>query len=610
MSNILGFLLINIYAFLIIISTCIIFFKKKRSKQFEDETYKRFLIANVFISLSGLILGLAVNPRFHANKIMIIFLNKVYLICLILWIAIMTYYFLHISLNDKLNDQKVRKAFNIIEAISIILALILPINVDISETGAVATGPAIMFTYTMFAIGFITQIILLLINHRHMRDKKYIPLYLLIVMGSVVVLLMVLNPNLNYIINPVFIFIAFIMFHTIENPDMQMIDTLLRNKELVEDTVNDKSNFLFKVSQEMKKPVQNILDYAKSYHEAKTKEEQEAIIELIEQDANAAYFIINDITNVSSTDFKKLKVKTSEYITKKLFVDIETNIKNKLSVEGKDKNIAFNLKTYNTYPEKLWGDYIKLKQVIISIIYNGIKHTEKGFIDVEVDTVSRYDSCRMIFTIKDSGPGMDISRVNKLLSSNEEMSLEEFEKIDSLELEFPVIIKIIRMLGGSISIKSEEGKGTIVVVVIDQKIGDTADSIDTKNSKKYSSSIKSKKRVLIANDNNELLEKEGRIISKKGVETVLTLVGQDVIDKINAEDKYNLIILKDEMKPDSAYSILKKLKEFKKFNTPVIITITKDKEFIKDHFIKDGFADCILEENIDDELNKICDKYL
>jgi hypothetical protein len=83
-----------------------------------------------------------------------------------------------------------------------------------------------------------------------MLDRKYIPLYLLIVMGAVVVLLMVLNPNLNYIINPVFIFIAFIMFHTIENPDMQMIDTLLRNKELVEETVNDKSNFLFKVSQE------------------------------------------------------------------------------------------------------------------------------------------------------------------------------------------------------------------------------------------------------------------------------------------------------------------------------------------------------------------------
>ncbi len=419
MSNILGFLLINIYAFLIIISTCIIFFNKKRSKQFEDETYKRFLITNVFISLSGLILGLAVTPDFNVPIVLIVILNKLYLVCLLLWVAVLTYYFMHISLKDKLNAKRVRKIFTVIEVISVLLVLVLPITVDVSDTGAVATGPSIMFTYTMFAIGFIAQIIFLLINHKNLKSKKYIPLYLLIVLGSLVVLLMVLNPNLNYIINPIFIFITFIMFHTIENPDMQMIDTLLRNKELVETTVNDKSNFLFKVSQEMRKPVHDVLECTKMYKEAKTQAEKDAIVEQIGQDASTAYFIINDITNVSSTDFKKLKVKVSEYSTKKLFLDIETNVKNRLSVEGKNKDISFNFKTFNSYPEKLWGDYIKLRQVIISIALNGVKHTKEGFLDIEIDTVVRYDVCRMIFTIKDSGPGMSLTKVNKLLSSNE-----------------------------------------------------------------------------------------------------------------------------------------------------------------------------------------------
>lgn len=610
MGSILGFLLINIYAFLIIISTCIIFFNKKRSKQFEDETYKRFLIANVLISLSGLILGLAITPRFNINTGLIVILNKIYLISLLLWIAIMTYYFMHVSLEERINGKKVRKVYTVIEVISVLLVLILPITVDVSDQGAVAGGPAIMFTYTMFAIGFISQIVFLLINHKNLKNKKYIPLYLLIILGALVVVTIILNPQLNYIINPIFIFIAFIMFHTIENPDMQMINTLLRNKELVEETVNDKSNFLFKVSQEMKKPVQNILDYTKSYKEAKTKEEKEAIIELIEQDANSAYFIINDITNVSSTDFKKLKVQSTEYITKKLFIDVEANAKNKLSTSGKDKDIKFSLTTYNSYPEKLIGDYIKLKQVLLSIIANSIKYTEKGFIDVEVDTVTRYDYCRMIFTIKDSSPGMSISKVNKLLSSNEEMSLEEFEKIDSLELELPVVIKIIKILGGSISIKTEEGKGSIIVVVIDQKIGNGQDEIEQKNAKNYSGTVKSKKRFLIANDDNEELERIGRIVSKKKVETVLTLIGQDVIDKINSGDKYDLIILKDEMKPDSAYTVLKELEKIKKFNTPVIITIKKDKDFIKEHFIEDGFEDCIIEDNLEDELKRVCDKYI
>ena len=114
MGSILGFLLINIYAFLIIISTSIIFFRKKRSKQFEDETYKNFLIANVFISLSGLVLGLVVTPSFNFNIIFIKVLNKLYLICLILWISIMTNYFMHVSIKDKINEVKSRKVFNML----------------------------------------------------------------------------------------------------------------------------------------------------------------------------------------------------------------------------------------------------------------------------------------------------------------------------------------------------------------------------------------------------------------------------------------------------------------------------------------------------------------
>ena len=64
------------------------------------------------------------------------------------------------------------------------------------------------------------------------------------------------------------------------------------------------------------------------------------------------------------------------------------------------------------------------------------------------------------------------------------------------------------------------------------------------------------------------------------------------------------------MKPDSAFAILKELKEIKKFDMPIVIIINKDKEFIKDHFINDGFANCIMVEQIEDEVKRICDEYL
>lgn len=609
MGSILGFLLINIYAFLLIVATTIIFFSKRRLKQFEDETYKNFLISSIFISLSGLILGLAVTPEFGFSDLVIVILNKLYLVCLMIWISILTFYYVYITLKDKINKEKYKKIFFTIALISIFLIAVLPLNVEVTSGGAVATGASIMFTYTMFGIGFLMQIVCLLMNYKNIRSKKYIPLYLLIFLGAIVLIGMMINPSLNYLINPIFVFIAFIMYHTIENPDMQMIETLLRNRELVEETVNDKSNFLFKVSQEMKKPVKNILDNSKLYKSSTTEEEKNQLVERIEHEANNAYFIINDITNVSSMDFKKIKMQDTVYLTKKLFTDVEANVKNQLSVSKKEDLINFNFRTYNSYPEKMQGDYIKLKQVLLSVISNSIKYTEKGFLDVEVDTVTRYDVCRLVFTIKDSGCGMSIAKVNELLSSSEKIDNIDFDKIDNLELELPMVIKIIKMLGGSISITSEEGKGTIVVIVIDQKINSDIHAKSLKDAKKYSANVKSKKRVLIADD-TENLDKVERILSKQDIDVVSTLVGKDVIDKINSGDKYDLIILKDEMKPSTAYGILKELKENKKFNTPVVIVIDKNKEFIKEHFIKDGFSDCILEESIDNELLKTVEKYI
>ena len=607
MQNVQGLLLINLYAFLLIVSTCIIFFRKKHLKQVEDITYSKFLITYLFLSSTGLILGLLVSNIIYTNELLISISNKCYLMSLFFWVYYFTFYTVYVALKNKTKINKLAPIFKIIKYLSIIFIIVLPVNVAMNEITSEVSGYAIMYTYLICGVGIITQIACLISNFKNLKNKKFIPIYLLLFLGGAIFSIQVMNPSLNYLINPTLIFIAFIMYHTIENPDVQMIDMLLRNKELVENTVNDKSNFLFKVSQEMKKPIENIINSAKLYKNTKEEQYKNNLIDSIDQDANNAYFIINDITNVSSMDYKKIKMQNNTFMTKKLFVDLETSIKNQLSINNKNSDISFNFKTFNSYPEKLYGDYIKLKQIILSIVSNSIKYTEKGFIDIEVDTVTRYDVCRLVFTIKDSGKGMSISKINNLLSSNEDLENIDFDKTDNLDLKMPVVIKIIKMLGGSISIKSEEEKGTIVVVVIDQKINDTNDKMH--NAKNYTSSIKSNKRILVASD-DELLYKMTKILGSYNADVVSTLVGKDVVDKINAGDKYDLIILEDEMKPDSAYTILEELKKIKKFNIPVVIATNKDKKFIEKHFIEDGFSDCIIIDNIDNELKRVYEKYI
>ena len=170
--QIIGFLLINIYALLLIVSTFIIFISKSRLKQLEDELYKKFLIVNILMSVSGLVLGVLVSVPGYSSFIISIF-NKLYLFFLLWWIYLLTYYYMYISFKNKERISNMKKKLYIFAHITSFLIFLLPITVETSDKGAVAAGPAIMYTYSIFALAFLFQIVCVFINIRNFtRDRK------------------------------------------------------------------------------------------------------------------------------------------------------------------------------------------------------------------------------------------------------------------------------------------------------------------------------------------------------------------------------------------------------------------------------------------------------
>ena len=605
---------IPLVSLIFILFLIIIFYSKKRVDLVENKVFEIILITSfisaVFDTIVHIISALySYEVLITEHYFIVDIINKIVATSFVLIFTSLLCYVLLISYRKfRENPKPLWILLAIVSIVFFIIVNFFHVTVTEAEFSRNTTGFPIIFAYVIVAIDLLLALILSVKNFKK-NDKRYYTIFLIATMMLVLYILSVLFRGL-IIYDLILALLCYIMYFTLENPDMQMINILIRNKELVEQTVNDKSNLLFKISQEMKKPIQNIVKNVRLYKDEFSKEETKLLISNIEAEANSAYFIINDIASVSSLDVKNFKVSDNRYRTDKLFLEIKSNVTNQLSLKKKTDKIKFNLNVTNKYPEYLYGDIIKLKQVILSIVNNSIKYTDEGFIDIDVDIITRYDACRMIFTIKDSGCGMNLYTINSLLSSNEELTAEEFNKIDSLDMKIPVVIKILKLLGGSISIKSEESKGTIVVVVVNQAIDfDSTSEFLFKESKKYNSGIKVRKRVLVADDSEDL-DKIERILSKNDLDVVTTLIGKDVIDKVQNGDNYDLIILKDDLRPDTAYSILKKLQEDKKFKTPVIITIDKNQEFIKDHFIKDGFSDVITRDKIDSQLPKIISKYM
>ena len=593
-----GLIFLNGYALIILIVLSIVFFSKKRLHQVEDNTYGQLLVVSIMTILFGLLLGIIIDSDIYLKNILIIVFNKIYLIGLILSVSIFAFYTYCISRFKDKNFKTVNRLYRLSFVINVIMVLILPLEVN---EDSLTLGPAMYYTYAVFGIIYTILIVLVLLDFKRIRNKKYIPIIALIIEGIMMVIIQVFMPSLNYIINPSTVVTCLIMYFTIENPDVQMVAELYKNKKLVEKSNQDTSNFLFRMTQDIKKPVKDIIEISEKIQGYDDVEELKKGVRHINNTGVELDYLINDALDVSSMTTKRLKIFDSRYNPANLFKELKYRYE-KMTVDG----VEFNYSISNTIPNYLYGDSIKLKQAIGSILTNAINHTTSGEIDLDVSGIVKYGVCRLIITISDTGPGMSIEQVNNILSLNsEELSNIDLRNREGDILNLKEVKKLVALLGGNLMVKSDENVGTTVNVVLEQKIVESKETEISKKLESYEQSLYRNKRVMVVDDDAKELAKVTNFLENHDAEVSGSLFGRDIIEKIASNIKYDLIILDDETSTYSALDVLKELKKNKKFHTPVVVMIDDNKEFIKLHYLQDGFAECIMKSKLESEIDRI-----
>lgn len=575
-----------------------IYFSKKRLNTKETKVYSKMLIINFLYALMAIITF--IYAKTYGNNMIIAIMQKIYMSLMLLLIINILIYNISI-VNMKSNLKKVFAI--LIKCFSMILFIfvfITPLNVI--NKGNILDGNGLSYDIVLFAtaiyfILIIISAIVIFIKNKSgfTKDMPFVCLIILYVVGLVI---RNYYPSIMFE-NFLFTFMLFIMYFTIENPDLKMVNELLRNKELVEKQMEDKSRFLFEVTEDIKGPAKNILMLSDTFYKLNEKDQKDAI-KIIRSNANGVLFKINNVLNISSMDASKIKIFNNEYNIYNLFEVVEVISKNL----NKNENVALKFDINSNIPTILYGDDVRLKQILISVLTNSINNTKTGFINVSLSAIVKYDVARLIINIEDSGCGMSIDKINTILDDNRDLSMKEVVKLDKLDMDLVATIKSIKLLGGSFNIKSEENKGSTFTIVIDQKCDIKEKTDIMKDIEKYSSDVFGRKRVLIVDDDKEELFKISDILSKYNVDINTTMSGKECIYKIKSGEIYNLIIIDDELKNESALGTLQELKKNKKFNSKVIVMLGDEKKYLKGHYIEDGFTDVIIKENIKDELKE------
>ena len=570
----------------------IMYFSKKRLNRVENKIYGSLIICN----LIGVIL--AVSCYYTINNMdNMLFLNyivsKSLLIYYLAWITIFTIYVFVISYQKKArneeeknkNIKKISKLFIILFFLIAILVCILPLYFHNTNGIIYSYGPSANLLYVVIPLYIISFFLYMVKNLKYLRSKEYIPLFVFILIGTVVTIIQKLNPGL-LLMTAMETFITMLMYFTIENPDVKMIAELNKNRSLINRTLQEKSNFLFVASNKVTNPLKKIIDITNDTNG--TKQELEEKVKEVNNLSRCLSFTVNNIMNVSTMDSNNIKVYNNSYNPRLLIEKIKIKKEKEVS-----NNIDLRFNISNTLPNTLYGDKTLLEIVIESIINNAIKNTKEGFIEVTLDVIVKYDMCRIIFVVEDSGCGMSIDKVNYLLTIDEELNEEELKRLDTNDVNINTIKKIIKKMGGYFTLKSEDKKGSEVKFVLDQKI---------ENPIKFN--LNSNNEILVASNNLELTNKIAKILENKDYIVDNSIYANDIFDKIKSGEKYKYIIIDDSIE-ERALPILNKLKSINGFKTPVIVILNDDTSFIKKHFLEDGFRDYILKSNIKEDMERI-----
>ena len=588
----------------------VLFIKKEHADNYETKIYKLLIILN-FIGLILELLCTVGSLIYSQYPIIASAIYKTYLIYLISWTGLFTYYVYKISINKE--AKKIWKSLaGMISILSCIFVYILPIEVVIKDNFQTryTTGASVTFTYLICSVlvGFI--IITLFRNIKNLLNKKYLPVFILLILGTATIIIQKVFPQL-LLMTYVETLICSIMYFTIENPDMKLVEALQKAKDEADRANHAKTDFLSSMSHEIRTPLNAIVGFSDCVNNATTLDEAKENAKDIVNASKTLLEIVNGILDISKIESGKLELNCSSYDARSTFEELATLIEGK----AKEKGIKFTYYIDPNVPKVLYGDYNNVKKIITNLLSNAVKYTDKGFIRYEISCVNTDDMCRLIVSVEDSGRGIKKEAIDQLFTKFQRLDEDKNTTIEGTGLGLAITKQLVDLMGGKIVVHTVYGSGSKFTAMIPQKISNEV--IEVKPEVKKEVKVLKKDvnltdvKILIVDDNNLNLKVASKLLERYNANNITTVnSGFECLDKISSGEKYDLIFMDDMMPKMSGAETFAKLKEMPGFITPVVALTANAISGMRENYLELGFDEYLAKPIEKEALIKVLNKVL
>ncbi|MBO5165601.1 MAG: response regulator [Lachnospiraceae bacterium] len=529
--------------FFVVAFMAIVYFSAKRERTRLHKIFSTFLLLSMVHLLLDAATIYTVNrleeiPGWVNDILHRLFIGTmVILFCLV-------YRYIILLVKEEVNQTQRLSGFSFgILGVTLIGAIFLPIEYEVMERGNYATGPVAYMAYASIAVYLIGAIIVLSIYWKQVHPKKKIAITTALAIEIGISLYQAVSP-LALLSGMGIMLIALSFYLTMENPDIVLVEQIREEKRKAEEANDAKSVFLSNMSHEIRTPMNAIVGMTEIMLRTELDVKQKEYLHSIKSSGNALIAIVNDILDISKIEAGKMELIDATYDIYAIFNDLQKIIENRIG----EKPIELQYDIDKELPRYLYGDGLRIRQVIINLLSNAVKFTEEGYVKLTVYVEDRTaDKLIMAIAVEDTGQGIKEEDMPKLFDAFEQVDVMKNRGKGGTGLGLSISSQLIVMMGGKLEVCSVYGAGSKFFFSIPQGIVSDAEEKMEEEQEENLHFIAPEAKILIADDNIINRKVAVQLLEPLQMQISTADNGQKALEMIQ-QNEYHMVLM-DHMMP-------------------------------------------------------------
>ncbi len=393
---------------------------------------------------------------------------------------------------------------------------------------------------------------------------------------------------------------------------------LRRAKRIAEEASKAKSDFLARMSHEIRTPINAIMGMGELIYRETSDNKLKQYAYSINSSANSLLCLVNDVLDFSKMEAGKLKIRNDPYRLSNIIRDVEIMIRQR----AESKGLSYLADIDESTPGELYGDEIRIKQVLINLLTNAVKYTKTGTVTLKVgyEKVDE-ENINLKISVIDTGIGMKKEEIGKLFVAFERLDEDKNKTIEGTGLGMSIVKKLLDAMEGNLEVESVYGEGSTFSISLIQKVSDWKgmgkpdSAYDENNSsdKDYKPIFYAPDARILSVDDTEInLKVIAGLLEQTKVMVDSVLSAKDALEKMKSV-KYDILLIDHRMPEMDGMELIKKIrKDRSNINQKsVCIALTANVvEGARDMYMKAGFNDYMEKPVKAKKLEEMLTKYL